>query len=214
MNEIAYIYVLAGFLVLIVFLMIFSDLKRKLSRLEFQKLAKKLNLECDAPAGFLAKFPEIKGTYKDLPVRIYMFTEKIGEGKTRVIRIHTGIEIKVNGPKEYKLDAYEEGFFSKIFKAFGMQDIVIGNDKFDKEYIVKTNSDEMTKLILNERICDELLYMADQKFAFGFEIKNNTIYYDEAKSITSDSRADWFERILNLLTEIGIEIQKAKHTVI
>jgi hypothetical protein len=214
MNEIAYIYVLAGFLVFIIFLTIFSDLKRKLSRLEFQKLAKKLNLECDAPTGFLAKFPEIKGTYKDMPVRIYMFTEKIGEGKTRVIRIHTGIEVKFNGQKEYKLDIYEEGFFSRIFKAFGMQDIVIGNEKFDKEYIIKTNSEDMTKQILTNDICNELLYMADKKFAFGFGIKNGTLYYDEAKSITSENRAEWFERILNLLSAIGLEIQKAKHIVI
>jgi hypothetical protein len=165
-------------------------------------------MECSAPAGFLAKFPEIVGTYRNFPVKIYMFTEKYGGGKSRVIRVHTGVEVKINNPHNYKLDIYEEGFFNKIYKVFGMQDIIIGNDKFDKEYIIKSNNEKITKEILTDPICDELLYMADHKFAFGFEIVGSKIDYDEATSMTNAKKLAWFERILNMMVDLAIEVEK------
>jgi len=208
MINVSFFVVLIVFIALFFLLLFLSDYKRRLSRVEFIKLAKKLNLNCDAPDGFLAKFPELTGMYRNFPIRVFMFTEKVGEGKSRVIRIHTGIEIKINNPLGYKLDIYEEGFFSKLYKVFGMQDIVIGNDKFDKEYIIKSNNEEITTEVLTKPICDELLYMADHKFAFGFEIKDNIIYYDEPSSLTSERRALWFERILNVLIDLAIEVEK------
>jgi hypothetical protein len=189
-------------------LLLLSDFKRKLARKEFLKLSEKLGLDCNAPDGFLAKFPEISGTYKNFPVHIFMFTEKIGEGKSKVIRVHTGIEVKIHNPLNYKLDIYEEGLFSKIYKVFGMQDIIIGNEKFDKEYIIKSNDEDTTKAVLTPEICDELLYLADHKFAFGFEIIDGKIYYDEATSLTSDKKAAWMERILNMMVELAVEVEK------
>jgi hypothetical protein len=208
MINISFFVVLIVFAGLFFLLLFLSDYKRRLSRVEFIKLSKKLNLNCDAPDGFLAKFPELNGTYKNFPVRIFMFTENVGSGKSRVVRVHTGIEIKINNPIGYKLDLYEEGFFSKLYKVFGMQDIVIGNEKFDKEYIIKSNNEQITREILTKSICDELLYMADHKFAFGFEIKDNKIYYDEPSSLTSERKAIWLERILNMLIELAVEVEK------
>jgi hypothetical protein len=211
--NVSFLIVLVLFIGFIIILLIISDLKRKLSAREFLRLAQKLGMECNAPPGFLAKFPEINGVYQNFPVRIYMFTEKIGEGKSRIIRIHTAIEVKINNPFGFKLDIYEEGLFSKIYKVFGMQDIIIGNDKFDKEYIVKSNNEKITTEVLTEPICDELLYMADHKFAFGFEVIGDKIYYDEASSLTNNRKAVWFERILNMMIELAIEIEKRTSSI-
>jgi hypothetical protein len=203
-----YLVVLIVFIGFIFILLVFSDFKRKLSRIEFMKLAQRLGLDCVAPTGFLAKFPEIKGIYRNFPVYIYMFTERYGEGKSRVVRVHSAIEVKFNNPTNFKLDIYEEGLFSKIYKVFGMQDIIIGNDKFDKEYIIKSNDEETTIQVLTPKICDELLYMADHKFAFGFEILDGKVYYDEATSLTNERRVVWFERILNMMIDLAIEVEK------
>jgi hypothetical protein len=99
---------------------------------------------------------------------------------------------------------------SMLNKYFGMQDVIIGKEKFDKEYIIKTNNDDLTKTILTDKICDELLYMANSRFGFGFEFGAKRIYYDEPKLLTSEKRMLWFERVLNVLVDIAIEFDKNK----
>ncbi len=207
----SYIIVLSGLIVLIFILLFIIDRRRAVAKNYFITLAKKLQLEVDAPSGFLAKFPEIKGTYKGYPVKIFMFTERQGEGKTKKIRVHTAIEIGITNPIAYRLDIYEEGLISKLNKYFGMQDVVIGRPTFDKEYIVKTNNEELTKTILTERICDELLYMANSRFGFGFELTGTKIYYDEPKLLTTEHKMFWFERVLNVLISLAQEFDKNKN---
>jgi hypothetical protein len=206
----SYILVLLGLLIFIFLLLLITDRRRAKAKNNFVTLAKKLQLNIDAPDGFLAKFPEIKGTYRNYPVRIFMFTEQEGEGKTKKIRVHTAIEIAINNPVAYRLDIYEEGIMSMLNKYFGMQDVVIGKEKFDKEYIIKTNSEEITKKIFTDKICDELLYMANSRFGFGFEFGVKRIYYDEPKLLTNEKRILWFERVLNVLVDIAEEFEKNK----
>jgi len=206
----SYILVLLGLIVFIFLLLFIVDRRRAAARKNFVTLANKLSLSVDAPNGFLAKFPEIKGTYRNYPVRIFMFTEQQGEGKTKKIRLHTAIEIKVENPIAYRLDIYEEGLMSKLNKYFGMQDIVIGKEKFDKEYIIKTNNEELTKKIFTDKICDELLFMANGRFGFGFEFGVKKIYYDEPKLLTNEKRMLWFERVLNVLVDLAEEFDKQK----
>lgn len=48
---------------------------------------------------------------------------------------------------------YREGFFSPLGKALGFQDIQIGDQYFDKEFIIKGNSEsKITSLLNDERI--------------------------------------------------------------
>lgn len=205
----SYIFVLIGLLVLIFIILLFIDRRRALARSQFISLAKNLGLnEIDAPSGFLAKFPEIKGIYRNHKIRIFMFTEKQGEGKSKKITVNTAIEIQINNPSAYRLDIYEEGLISRLNKYFGMQDVVIGKDKFDKEFIIKTNDEELTKKILTDKICNELLFMASQRFGFGLELGTTKIFYDEPKLITNKKKADWIRKVLDLMIDIAEEFEK------
>lgn len=48
---------------------------------------------------------------------------------------------------------YREGLFSELGKMLGMEDIDIGYDEFDEEFIIKSNSEEKVKLLFsNEKI--------------------------------------------------------------
>jgi hypothetical protein len=99
----SYILVLAGLIVFIFLILFVIDSRRASAKNYFVTLAERLKLNVDAPGGFLAKFPEIKGVYRNYPVRIFMFTEREGEGKTKKIRLHTAIEIDVKNPIGYRL---------------------------------------------------------------------------------------------------------------
>ncbi|HEY9187620.1 MAG TPA: hypothetical protein PKW14_02165 [Bacteroidota bacterium] len=205
----SYLLVLFCLIILIFIILFIIDSRRALARTQFISLAEKLGLEkVDAPSGFLTKFPEISGKYRGHNIRIYMFTQKQGEGKSRKITINTAIEVFVDNPIAYRLDVYEEGLLSKLNKFFGMQDVIIGKEKFDKEFIIKTNDEEITKKILNDKICNELLFMANKRFGFGFEFGTKKIFYDEPKFMTNKKKSEWFERVLNILVDIAEEFEK------
>jgi hypothetical protein len=184
------------------------DYRRALTRKYFTKLAEKLNLSVYAKESFLSKFPEIRGFYKGYMVRIFMYHPKESTKKIKPFKVRTAIEIKIDNPKKYKLSIYEEGPIGTLGKYLGMQDVVIGHSKFDKEYIVKTNNEYITKQILTEQICDELVYMANRRFGFEFQFDLENIYYEEPILISNETRALWIERVLNMLIEVYDEFNK------
>jgi hypothetical protein len=199
----SYIYVLLGLLILIFIILLVIDYRRVLAKKHFIKLAKKLNLQVNAPEKILSKFPEIKGTYKGYEVKIFMYPKQEETvGTLKKIKLNTAIEIKVNNPKKYRLNVYEQGPISTIGKYFGMQDVVIGHPEFDKEYIVKTNDDYITHQILTKHICDELVYMASKKFGFGFQFGPENIHFEESVLMINESKALLGERILNILVQL------------
>ena len=53
---------------------------------------------------------------------------------------------------------YREGLFSSVGKIFGMQDIEIGDDFFDKEFIIKSNDAEKVKVFFNDEKLKELIH--------------------------------------------------------
>ena len=201
---------LLGLSISVFTILLIIDYRRALATLHLVKLASKINLPTDTSENLLSKVPEIKGFYKGHEIRIFMCPHKENIGKFKRTKMYTAIEIKVNNPTKYKLNVYEEGLISKIGKYFGMQDIVIGHEKFDKEYIVKTNNEYITQQILSKNICDELVYMADKKFGFGFQFNPETIYYEEPLLIINETRSLLIERTLNILIALYDEFNKYK----
>ncbi len=65
---------------------------------------------------------------------------------------------------------YREGFFSRIGKRFGMQDIEIGDDFFDSKFIIKGSNIEKIKQLLSD---DDLKKMIEQVPRINFEIRDD-----------------------------------------
>ena len=203
-----YIFMLLGLLIFIFLILLVIDYRRAIAKKYFIKLAKKLNVSTHTPKGFLSEFPEIKGFYKGYMIRVFMYNPKDNTGKLKRFKVHTAIEIKIDNPKKYKLSVYEEGPISTLGKYLGMQDIVVGHPEFDKEYIVKTNNEYITKQILNEKICNELVYMANRRFGFEFQFGLEDIYYEEPMLMINEQRTLWVERVLNVLIDLYDEFNK------
>tara|TARA_B100000809_G_scaffold67681_1_gene64737 strand:- start:6421 stop:7035 length:615 start_codon:yes stop_codon:yes gene_type:complete len=61
---------------------------------------------------------------------------------------------------------YEEGIFAAIGKVFGMKDIEIGHSFFDKKFIVKSNSEDKIKKLLQDKKLKQLInYQNDILFS-------------------------------------------------
>ena len=65
---------------------------------------------------------------------------------------------------------YREGFFSRIGKRFGMQDIEIGDDFFDSKFIIKGSNIEKIKQLLSDA---ELKKMIERVPRINFEIRDD-----------------------------------------
>ena len=203
-----FIFMLLGLTILTFIILLVIDYRRAIARKYFTKLAKKLNISTHTPKSFSSEFPEIKGFYKGYMVRIFMYYPKESTKKFKPMKVRTAIEIKIDNPKKYILSVYEEGPISILGKYLGMQDVVIGHPKFDKEYIVKTNNEYITKQILTEQICNELVYMANRRFGFEFQFDIENIYYEEPILMINEARTLWIERVLNVLVEVYDEFNK------
>lgn len=65
---------------------------------------------------------------------------------------------------------YREGFFSGVSRFFGMQDIVIGDEFFDNDFIIKGNSEEQ---IVRMLAGDEIKALIEQQPRVHFEIRDD-----------------------------------------
>ena len=65
---------------------------------------------------------------------------------------------------------YKEDIASSIGKLFGMQDIIIGDDVFDKNFIIKGNNEEKIKILFNDKRIKELI---DEFPDVSFQIRDD-----------------------------------------
>jgi len=61
----------------------------------------------------------------------------------------------------FTCEIYKSSFSSEIAKAFGMQDIRIGNELFDSEYIVKSSSENRIRMLLDDRYVQKKIMELD-----------------------------------------------------
>ncbi|MDB5193908.1 MAG: hypothetical protein JWQ96_3471 [Segetibacter sp.] len=57
----------------------------------------------------------------------------------------------------FKFAIHREGFLDEVGKFFGMQDVVIGYEEFDKKVIVKTNDAERVKTVFADEQARKVL---------------------------------------------------------
>jgi hypothetical protein len=63
-------------------------------------------------------------------------------------------------------EIYEEGIFAAVGKVFGMKDIEIGHSFFDKKFIIKSNSEDKIKALLQDEKLKKLInYQNDILFS-------------------------------------------------
>ena len=68
----------------------------------------------------------------------------LSESDTRPLKSEINIDLKT----KFELSISWEGGIEKIMKIFGSQDIQIGNQKFDKKYLIQSNNSSQTISIL------------------------------------------------------------------
>jgi hypothetical protein len=77
---------------------------------------------------------------------------------------YTDIILMLEKPLGFGLKITPEGFFSKIGKAFGMQDMQLGDLEFDSKYIIKSDNETALLNLLTPNLKRLIVEMHEYKF--------------------------------------------------
>jgi hypothetical protein len=191
------------------FYFIFWLLKRNHKKImeHWTSFARHLNMDLIIPEGkwswLMGKYPSVNGSYRDMQFTCFMYTR--GSGKNQTTYTTFSFTIDHNNGKTLRL--YKEGFFSKIGKAFGGQDIQIGHDAFDDNYMIKSNDEFFAKKILNSRI-RQLFLRKLPKLGGEFSFENNTLTYNEIIIINNEKNKLSLQNTIAVAVEFAKELQK------
>jgi hypothetical protein len=159
--------------------------------------------------------------YKHNNWTIYLDTFTVSTGKSNTI--YTRMRVPFINQKNFLFKVYRKGVFSNIGKALGMQDIEIGYDYFDNDYIIKGNDEILLRrLFQNHNIRDLiekqsriLLEIKDNEGRFGPKFLENEgeIYFVVIGVIKDIERIknlfQLFVKIIDELEAMGITINQA-----
>ncbi len=162
-----------GFFALIVYLMKWGIKKRNKS---FEDLARGLNLEYVAPMQekwWKESFPSLEGMLLDRHVTLGMFSR--GSGKNRYYVYYLSMACGVG---RQKFSISREGFFNKIGKFFGGEDIQLNDEEFDKKFLIKGSEEIFVKRLLDNNI-KRILVENRPKMKGRVELRPNEVYYEE-----------------------------------
>ena len=79
----------------------------------------------------------------------------VSNGKSSVT--YTRMRALYVNPDGFRFTVYRKGLFSDMGKWFGMQDLVIGDEEFDRDFILKSNSEVKLRQLLSQPRIRELI---------------------------------------------------------
>jgi hypothetical protein len=106
------------------------------------------------------KTMQINAQLDSIPVLVDHYT--VSNGKTSTS--YTRLRAIASSPFELHLHIYKEGFFSTLGKAFGTQDVIIGEPTFDSTFIIKASDEEICKAWINADIQRKILEVSEYSF--------------------------------------------------
>jgi hypothetical protein len=108
--------------------------------------------------GGLWKGDKVEATHGEWTVTLDTYV--VSTGKSAVV--FTRMRAPYVNPNGFRFTIYRRGFFSDIGKRFGMQDIEIGDQAFDDDFIVKSSDESQVRSLLSDVKLRELI-MAQPK---------------------------------------------------
>jgi len=155
------------------------------------------------------------------PWTITLDTYTVSSGKSSIT--YTRMRAPFVDPEGFRFTVYRKGIFSEIGKWFGMQDIEIGDRRFDQDFILKSNQEmKLRELLGSSKIRELINQQPDIYFAvkedegfFGSRFPKGVdeLYFQVVGVLKDIERLkllyDLFAETLDQLSRIGAASQDA-----
>lgn len=159
------------------------------------------------------KGDKVQATHGSWTITLDTYAVSTGKSSTTYTRMRAPF---VN-PEGFRFTVYRMGIFSEIGKWFGMQDIEIGDEAFDRDFILKSNQESKLRELLGSSRIRELIsqqpeiYFAVKDdegfFASSFPDGVDELYFQVVGVIKDVERLkllyDLFSETLDQLCRIG-----------
>lgn len=147
---------------------------------------------------------------------VLLDTYTVSTGKTTVT--YTRMRAPFKNLEDFYFKIYRKGFFSSLGKLMGMQDIKVGFEEFDEDFIIKSNDEKrVAELFSNEKIRELFemqpsisLEIKDDEGFFGDHFPHNVdeLYFSVTGVIKDIERLrelfEIFAEVLKDLSSLGI----------
>ena len=108
------------------------------------------------------KGDKVHAAHEEWTVTLDTYT--VSTGKTTIV--YTRMRAPYVNPNSFRFTIYRKGFFSGIGKFFGMQDIEIGDQQFDDDFIIKgTDESQVRALLSHQKLRDLIARQPDIHFS-------------------------------------------------
>lgn len=193
MEAVVSLSILVGLIILIIFLVRYSQKLNKRKVTWYQNWALKLGLKHELVKYMFAKLNVMSGSLEGCQVQIY---EKIvGSGKNR--SMHTFIEFSPN-PFDFDFRIAKEGFFSKVGKSLGSKDIEFNDHEFDKTFLLKSKEEEKFRAIMDYP-AQQALRGIEKDLIGSIYSQGDKFSYSIMGGFTKEEKIEDFERVLDFM---------------
>ncbi|MEO0794358.1 MAG: hypothetical protein AAFX93_04295 [Verrucomicrobiota bacterium] len=163
---------------------------------QFPLLAQQLGVPLIGGDSYLPKIPilklikrpyRIEGPFRGHILKIYNYSQSNG-GQNGSSTPYFAIVLELKNTRDLKFKLSSEGFFSKIGKALGMQDIQTGDPIFDETFVVKSSDTSFAREGLLPEIRQQFLTAKQQcsRTFGGIQLKNNNLRYDRVGHLSKE----------------------------
>lgn len=159
------------------------------------------------------KGSRVEVKHKEWLITLDTYTVSTGKSSTT----YTRMRAPYNNPDGFRFKIYRKGIFSGIGKALGMQDIEVGYEQFDEDFIIQGNDEyKLKQLFAADKIRDLidaqpqiLLQVKDDEGFFGASFPDGVdeLYFQVVGVIKDVERLkllyELFSEVLNQLCLMG-----------
>jgi hypothetical protein len=175
----------------------------------WQQFAEQLGAQLDPGRGLV---PKPRLTARAGPFMLTLDVLRAGE------QVFTRMRAPYVNPTRFRFALSREGFLARIGKLLGMQDIQVGRDDFDQEFLVRSNDEERVRRLLADPELRALLRLqpsfellvkdGDRYAGPGFKNPIDELTY-RTRGIAADLKtlhdmSDLVLRTLDLLRQLGV----------
>ncbi len=106
-------------------------------------------------------------------------------------------------PIQGNLEITREEFLAKITKVFGAQDVVLGDEAFDRAYLVKATPEILARALLTDGVRRDLLAVEACRLAYddGSHHRQGAMVVLEVPGVIAEPTS--LDRLLGLVVEIA-----------
>ncbi len=96
------------------------------------------------------------------PILVDTYTVSTGQSNVTYTRARAGFHAQT----PFRCKVWKEGFFSRVGKKLGMQDLTVGNPVLDRDFVIQSDSPGQARALLAGSRVGELL-LRDPKLQYG-----------------------------------------------